>query len=300
MTDADKIISRNIRCLRAAYGESQLDLALEIGLNSPNTIANYEKGIRYPKPEIRKKIAIHYRITEEELAHNDFSGLHFSKSIFRDKEKMLKMTALMFPIVKTEQAMENATFKMGYEAHLRVWEASKTQCVAEDNDYDICVDSYANAFERDKIPEALVNILGLILMAEISMKNKWMIDGAKALNEKRISGDDFLKRFYLRNCEFESEEQQIPEDMTPQDMKEYEDFIIEMLKKLKKIAAWSNLADYYTALRYMMGCITNELTDDMNKTVGCEMMWAFVQLGNPYAKQLFLRSIKNNRKQKYS
>ena len=65
-------LGRNIKSLRTAYGETQLELALAVGLDSPNAIANYEKGDRKPKSEIRSRIAAHFRITEEELANSDF------------------------------------------------------------------------------------------------------------------------------------------------------------------------------------------------------------------------------------
>jgi len=54
MANVSNQLEKNIKYLRTAYGESQLDLALAVGLNSPNAIANYEKGIRSPKPDIRK------------------------------------------------------------------------------------------------------------------------------------------------------------------------------------------------------------------------------------------------------
>ena len=70
-------LAKNIKYLRTAFGESQLDLALVLGLESPNAIANYEKGIRNPKADIRRMISKHYRITEDELMYTDFSSLHF-------------------------------------------------------------------------------------------------------------------------------------------------------------------------------------------------------------------------------
>lgn len=60
-------VGDNIYYLRNAYGETQMELAYAIGLNSPNSISNYEKGYSHPKREILRKISEHYRITEEEL-----------------------------------------------------------------------------------------------------------------------------------------------------------------------------------------------------------------------------------------
>ncbi|MGL5354760.1 MAG: helix-turn-helix domain-containing protein, partial [Clostridium sp.] len=113
MVNVRNQLEKNIKYLRTAYGESQLDLALAVGLDSPNAISNYEKGIRSPKPDIRKKIASHYRITEDELTHSDFSGLYFSTSQLGDKKKMIEIAMLMFPIIGTEKAMADASFKQG-------------------------------------------------------------------------------------------------------------------------------------------------------------------------------------------
>lgn len=51
MANVNNRLGKNIKYLRTAYNESQLSLALDIGLDSPNAIANYEKGTRNPKPD---------------------------------------------------------------------------------------------------------------------------------------------------------------------------------------------------------------------------------------------------------
>ncbi len=47
----DNNLGKNIRSLRTSYGESQLDLALALDLQSSSAISNYEKGIREPDRE---------------------------------------------------------------------------------------------------------------------------------------------------------------------------------------------------------------------------------------------------------
>lgn len=47
-----KNVGRNICLLRKAFGETQMELSLAIGINSPNAISNYENGIRIPEREI--------------------------------------------------------------------------------------------------------------------------------------------------------------------------------------------------------------------------------------------------------
>lgn len=67
------LLANNIGILRTTFGETQLDLALVLGLNSPNTISNYESGNRKPNDETIRKMAKHYNITEYELCNIDLS-----------------------------------------------------------------------------------------------------------------------------------------------------------------------------------------------------------------------------------
>jgi len=295
MAELNCQFGKNIKYLRTAYGETQLELALAVGLDSPNTIANYEKGERSPKPDIRKKIALHYRITEDELIHSDFSALHISSSKLGDKEKMMEMTLLMFPIICTEKAMKDSLFQKGHEAHIRAFDAMKEGRTFADSDYDTCVNAYSDSYDTSETPESVANLLWWFLISEMSAKNQWMIEGAKALNDKRVNSEAFFKSFYLKDCSIK-EEENCPEDVEQKDLEELNQAIIELLKELKKGVQYSSLADYYTALRYVLGCVNNELTEAMNKAIGEEMMWAFMQLGNEYAKKVILQGIENSRK----
>ena len=59
--------------------------------------------------------------------------------------------------------------------------------------------------------------------------------------------------------------------------------ITEALKALKSKQEWSDLADYYLALRYVVGMVDTDLTTEMNSAVGMQMMLSFRTLGNSYA-----------------
>ena len=138
---ANNKLGNNIKNLRKSFGETQLELALAIGVDSPNTIGNYEKGKRFPQPDIRKKIAAHYRITEDELVNSTFSGKRVKSIIFDDPEKLSEMTLVMLPIVESKTALTNEKFKTGYEAHLRAYDAMKNKSSFSDEDFDLCIDS---------------------------------------------------------------------------------------------------------------------------------------------------------------
>ena len=282
-------LAKNIKYLRTAFGESQLDLALVLGLESPNAIANYEKGIRNPKADIRRMISKHYRITEDELMYTDFSSLHFSNLQFDNKDKMMDLTLSMLPIMYSEKAMEDVQFKKGYTAHMNAIESMKEGHEINYADFEVCIDSYFDSSDSRKIPESLANILWWIVFFDIIVNNPKIIDGAKALQEKRVNNKDFLKLFYLMNKD--DDEVYFSEEYSQYELEDLNQIILELLKELKAYTEWSDLVDYYIALRYATGCINNEMTIEMNRAVGNEMMWTFMQIGNPHAKKFISKSM---------
>ncbi len=288
-------LAKNIKSLRTAYGETQLELALSIGIESPNAIANYEKGARSPKLEIRKKMALHFRITEDELLHADFSNFRFSPNAFNDKEKMVEMALLMFPVLSSEDALKNNSFQKAYDAHMRAIESMKAGKEYSETDVNICFDLYSDAAEKDDIPEASANLLWWLLICEISTKNQWMLKIAEALNNSSDKSSKLLKSYYLRDMSEDATDSDATE-IEQSEMDDFDEAIKEILKGLKQDSRLSSLADYYLALRYSLGCINNDLTEDMNRAIGNEMMWAFAELGNIYVKRFILKGIENNKK----
>jgi len=290
MVYGDTQLAKNIKFLRTAYGESQLDLALAIGLDSSNTIANYEKGTRNPKSDIKKKLAQHYRITGDELTYADFSDLHFPNLEFDNKEKMMNNLLLYLPIICTEKAMEDSMFKQGYESQMQVFNTIATGCACNDSDFETSIDSYG----KSKIPESLANTLWYFLICEIGAKTSWIIKIAKAQKEHRFNNKDFYKCFYLKDFS-DLDEEHLPDGLNHNDLEVLETEILNLLKELKTYAEWSDLVDYYIAIRYVFGCVSNKKTNEMNSMVGEEMMWAYMQMGNLYAKKFVLYGIENSK-----
>lgn len=187
MSGIKNFLAQNIKCLRMAYGESQMDLAFAIGLDAPAAISNYENGTRSPKPEVRKKIAKHFRITEEQLMHVDLSGIRkTSFEALNDMRKVQELTFAAFPVVCSETAMQNVSFANGYVAHMRIKDCMLSGQEPDDKDYNICLDSYDNAFENDAIPEAAGNMLWWLLQLEYFVLNQQISEGAQHLMEKRF------------------------------------------------------------------------------------------------------------------
>ena len=55
------------------------------------------------------------------------------------------------------------------------------------------------------------------------------------------------------------------------------------LKALKSEQEWSDLADYYLALRYVLCLVDTGLSNEMNTAVGMQMMLSFMTMGNRHA-----------------
>lgn len=295
MAGKKNYLAQNIKSLRIAYGESQMDLAFAIGLNSPAAISNYENGTRSPKPEVRKKIALHYRITEEQLVHVDLSGVrNTSFDVIGNKTKMEEIALIAYPILCTDSDMKNTFFAESYKAHKRIIQCISSGQEPNDHDFDICFDSYDKAFEEDSIPEAAGNKLWWLLQLERIILNKRITEGAQQLMETKISGEEFLQRYYLRNFEFGDTEE--PEDIEDKDFyNDLEEMILELLSRLKSFE-YIDLVYYYIAIRYTLGMIKNENSAEMNQAIGIEMLWSFKELGNPYAKAYLQATSRATRK----
>lgn len=282
--------SKNIRNLRIAYGETQMDLAYALGLNSPATIAMYEKGSRTPKHDVRQKIGAHYMMTEDELVHGDFSRLNVVSLPFDDTVKMQEMTTTFLPIICTDKALADPLFRKGYETHISMYKDMKAGKEFDQKDYDICMNAYIESCESNDTLESAANCLWWLLLTGMGMANAQMFDGIKALEKKQIEKAEFLKKYYLHNFDddyyYKDEAQRNKE--RHEFLEDSEEVIVTLLRKLKASPQWPDLADYYTAFRYNFCIVNNNLSDNMNRTVGGEMMWAIATLGNKYANT-FLR-----------
>lgn len=282
-------LPQNIKSLRMVYGESQMELAFAIGLNAPAAISNYENGTRSPKPEVRKKIAKHFRITEDQLMHTDLTEMRqISTEVWNDARRMQELAFVGFPVVCSDIAIKNVAFANGYNAHMRIKRCILSGKEPDEKDFDVCFESYEKAFDEDAIPEAAGNLLWLLLLFEYILLNQEISDGLQKLKKNKISGVEFFQQYYLKNFDFD--DCVVGDEIDESDKKEkaelfddVEETVQDLLKKIRS-SRLSDLAYYYTAIRYMFGIVKNELSIEMNEAIGTEMIWAISMLGNKYAK----------------
>jgi len=70
-------------------------------------------------------------------------------------------------------------------------------------------------------------------------------------------------------------------------IEEYDKLINVLIKSLKENSEWSQLGDYYLALRYILNIIDNGYFKEFNQSVGIQMMQSFALLDNNYALNFF-------------
>ena len=162
----------NIRTLREAFGETQLDLAAGLGFDSPAAVSMYESGSRgQNRVEVLERIAWHYRITLDELLHKDYSSLQtiinrIGKNLFVPKspdavsiEKIRDLLQLLFPMVCSDNALKEPYFRQAYGNHMDAitefpWSTSDLNLACRR-----CCSYYRASLETIHTPESAVNIL---------------------------------------------------------------------------------------------------------------------------------------------
>lgn len=294
MADKKSFLAQNIKTLRTMYGESQLELAFSIGINSPAAVSNYENGTRQPKEEIRRKIAAHYRITEEQLLYTDFSNAGKARfEIFDDCQKIKEYLFTLLPIVCSDEAMRSAPFARGYQAHVRIMQCIMLGKKPDDTDVCICLDSYEEAFKEDHVPEAIGNMVWWSMGLELCLADAGTLsDDACRLYEKleaqKITALECIRKVYLKNFEFPDEngdEMKLPEKADGLTIDIMESNTLKQLEKLRGTRL-AELSYYYMAVRYAAGIEQNEYSHEMNQAIGIAMLKSMAKIGNTYAGNL--------------
>lgn len=282
-------ISKNIKNLRKANGETQTDLAAAINVTD-KAIANYEAGIRLPDIEKTKDIAEHYGIPVDRLMNEDFSMMDFNLSSLT-WEKAMEIVAVQFPIVSSEDALRNSDFAEGYYRTQKIWSKIKEgQSNIMRNVFEYALQKYEDAIiSNNSVEESVANVLWLTFMIYGMMPDEHSYKMGEAILFGKSLEHNFVKNYVLKDSNPISEENAGNKRNYVIDS---EETVVELIRILKKSEKYADLADYYTALRYVIGMIANDYSDDLNKTIGMEMLISFAELGNKYVMN-YLRAIKN-------
>ena len=288
-------LGTNIKALRKYFGETQSDLLFAIGMegSSPSTISQYETGDRIPERDALIKIAKHYRITEDELVNGDFSHLrNLSQKPANNKNLNKKMIDKLFPLVFSDNALENHYFHQAYELHTELYNEIMQDLNFDESKIKKCLELYEKATKNGVI-EACANILwwNMLMAFALSFITPEMYENPSTLKKENLTIKDVVKLGYLPTFESEPTDEQLELTKARKEfVEESQVKIIVNIYKLKHNSEYAELGDYYLALSHKFGAISPSLSYEMNNAIGDELLWNFSLMQNPYAKNFFENS----------
>lgn len=275
-------LSKNIRSLRKAYGESQEDLGcvLEIGKTA---IYNYEKGIRRKNNSIYQ-IAKHFLVPIDELVYGDLSQV---KKLSCDYSIVWKKIDDIFPKVNSKKAEENIHFRRAIKNHDNLYKELKMQNMDGIYYIEKCLKEYSKALEDEvsKI-EASANLLGVWNLFFLIFLCPIFIEECRTSALLQMASKDPKVKVALDEIELDDlkEAKAILKELNGHEEKKQ---FNELLKNVKYSNNYSDLADYYLALKYAFNLVDNNLGWELNLRIAGEMMNSFESVGNVYVQQFF-------------
>ena len=284
MNNSTSNIGNNIKILREAYGESQMDLAHAIGFDSPATISMMESGSRARnRYEAITRIAHHFHTTESALFHQDYGKKKGEKPNYlslpiEDPEKTRALFAAALPIIYGSDGQRSLRFGEAYYKHLAAASQLKETLSFSETAFNQCMNLYASCVE-DRISDAIANSLWWLLVYGLFHCYPKFFTGLQKLEKGSISKQDFFKYWCLSDCSPESAEQQ--EALFLEFRKRYARDISDLIHNLYTDSSYF-FAEYYTALFYLFGLSGDGLPEE-SSVIGKSMIRSLASMGNPFA-----------------
>ena len=271
----DNQFGRNIQHLRIIHKETLEELGGSIRC-AKSTVKGYENGSREPNLQTLQLLAAHYNKPVDELLYTDLTGLASISIDMNSPSHTTELLKIILPLYSSEDAMKNASFKNGYDLSQRLLEAFSSAEILPGNMIVRIFESFATAVDESENLEAVANLVWSIFVwwSQIYDTNQLLSLQNKLLS-KKLSLKEWMS---LKDTEDASVAEKRVSFIT-----DFDAIITEALKVLKSEQEWSDLADYYIALRYVVGMVDTDLSIEMNSAVGMQMMLSFMTLGNSHA-----------------
>lgn len=270
---AENSIGRNIRSLRECFGETQLQLANILELNSVGAISNYENGTRLPERSVLEKIALHYRITLDELINSDLSEISRISFDGITWDHASEAIDCLLPVYSTVSAMENEAFRLAYEAQVQIMDSIKKGGESLPSRTDLPL-LYEECLEECGAPAA-ANLAAWLLLTRFIETAPASDSGKEGLLA------EMLVKSNCRDIDLEDEETKLSTREAHSRGEEIDAMLVPLLRRLRKAGGeYTELAEYYCALRYISNLAGGNLSEDAARMVGGEMLSESCRLGN--------------------
>ena len=206
----------------------------------------------------------------------DLTGLENISIDLTSSAHTTELLRVILPLYRSEESMKNPNFKNGYDLSQRLLEAFSNAEVLSGSMIVRIFEAFVKATDESDSPEAVANLVWSVFVwwSQIADTNKLLSLQNKLLS-KKLNIKDYMS---LKDTEDSS----ITEKKAGF-VSDFDGIVTEALKALKSEQEWSDLADYYLALRYVVGMVDTDLSTEMNSAVGMQMMLSFMTLGNSHA-----------------
>lgn len=271
-------LSNNIKSLRNSMGETQEDLAYSLDLNSKSAIANWESGENRPSPENLQKLAEHFKVTVDQLLHDDlctnFSAIEFiSKVNEKENQDFWYSFVCLFPIVNFKD--EDESYPRLVDAKIFHKKFQKSMINNDEINYNClekAMEIYSEFEDDANCISAKANVLSISLLLMVLIKGITEFDGLDDLFEIRNENKrkKEIKRFISENLL--SKNINISDILRSIISEDYYKDIMEDIVVLKRNKMLFQLADYYHCLIYLFNIVDNELSTGMNQQIGLALL----------------------------
>lgn len=271
----DNQLGRNIKHLREMHAETLEELGEAIHC-AKSTVAGYERGVRKPDLQTLQTIGAHYNKTTDELLNSDLTDLGDLTLDLNSLSGMIQLIRIILPLYSSDEAMKNDNFRKGYELSQSMLESFSRAETLSGNVIVRIFESFLNAADESESPESVANLMWSIFIWWTQMYDtEQMLSLQNKMLSKKLTFKDYMK---LRDTESTAIKEKRVSFVS-----DFNEIITATLKALKSEQEWSDLADYYLALRYVVGMVDTDLPYEMNSAVGMQMMLSFMTLGNDIA-----------------
>ena len=276
----------NLRALRECYGETQEDLALALHL-SKTAVSNYECGARMPGSDILLALAEHFMIPVDDLLQQELSA---ALRVEPDAKLMPRSIPVLLPLVSSKEALQDPHFREALRAHRALYSALTDR--PQDSDPDDLFraqEGYTRCADGPAAGEAAAGRLALLFLQFLLLDTspEILLTDSAPLQCMRSSDRDFddtVQRYREENDpQFERERRAYAREMQgPEAQKE----IVELLQILREEPRLRSYADYYMALRYLLGLNGKGLSRERSMQIGTELLQDLAALGDPLSRRL--------------
>ena len=276
----ENILGKNIKHMRTLHGET-LDELGNVIRASKSTVQGYEKGRRIPDIATIKMIAEYYGKTVDEMINNKlYEYAEFDSTKTVNMDEMIDAFLHILPVIETDEACKNESFLKGVTEIKNMIDAFRHGTEVQGLIISEIVDYFISAVE-DNVIEAAANIIWCVFF--IWTQQYTDLEKMRKLQTRICNGETDLKEL---RYEYQKDAKKISAKKKDF-ICEIDNLLIELISELKLTEQWSQLGDYYLALRYVLGLIDTGYSDEMNQIIGTQMLVAFSQVGNKYSLDFF-------------